>query len=212
MANNIRAGKYPLIYKYLKQYQEDPHSRVFAPLAEAYRKAGFLDEALEIAKEGMVRHPHFVGGKVALARCHFDHRNYGEVIETLEQVVQDVPDNIAAQRLTAESYLMLGKVAEALASYKVLLYFAPGDTETAHMVQELETQAYEDGVLILQHQPPQNVAEQFEVHQAGQAIESDPSIQLAAQKQDWMNKIQYLQDLLQSVERYRHSVRTGANP
>ena len=62
----------PQIYHYLRRYQEDPRSRVFAPLAEAYRKAGLLDEAIEIARDGVRVHPHFVGGKVALARALFD--------------------------------------------------------------------------------------------------------------------------------------------
>ena len=56
----------PMIYDYLKKYQEDPTSRVFAPLAEAYRKAGLIDEAIEIAREGLRVHPNFVGGRVAL--------------------------------------------------------------------------------------------------------------------------------------------------
>ena len=57
----------PIIYEYLKKYQEDPSSRVFAPLAESYRKAGLADEAIEIAREGLRVHPNFVGGRVALA-------------------------------------------------------------------------------------------------------------------------------------------------
>ena len=44
----------PLIFSYLKKFQEDPASRVFAPLAEAYRKAGLVDEAIDIARETAV--------------------------------------------------------------------------------------------------------------------------------------------------------------
>src|SRR5262252_6199824 len=139
----------PLIYDYLKKYQEDPTSRVFAPLAEAYRKAGLLDEAIEIAREGLRIHPTFVGGRVALARCLFDKALYSEVVTELTPVVRDVPDNLVAQRLLAESCLMLGQVAEALGCYKMLLYFSPEDVETAQLVHELEAQAYEKGSLVL---------------------------------------------------------------
>src|SRR5262245_34688745 len=103
----------PLIYSYLKKYQEDPTSRVFAPLAEAYRKAGLVDEAIEIAREGLGVHPGFVGGRVALARALFDKKSYDEVIAELVPIIQDVPDNLVAQRLLAESYLMTGRLAEA---------------------------------------------------------------------------------------------------
>src|SRR5271156_5404845 len=101
----------PLIYQYLKKYQEDPTSRVFAPLAEAYRKAGLIEEAIEIAREGLLVHPSFTGGRVALARALFDKKQYQLVIDELNLVVQDAPDNLIAQRLLAESHLMLGRVA-----------------------------------------------------------------------------------------------------
>src|SRR5665213_3540197 len=94
----------PVLYTYLKKYQEDPTSRVFAPLAEAYRKAGLLNEAIEIAREGLRLHPTFVGGRVALARALFDNHLYSQVIDELALVVRDVPDNLVAQRLLAESY------------------------------------------------------------------------------------------------------------
>src|SRR5271154_3309130 len=120
-----KEDSHPLIYTYLKKYQEDPGSRIFAPLAEAYRKAGFIDEAIEIAREGLQIHPGFIGGRVALARALFDKHHYENVIEELNHIIKDVPDNLVAQRLLAESYLMLGRVAEALGAYKMLLYFAP---------------------------------------------------------------------------------------
>src|SRR4051812_37043809 len=97
-------GQSPLLYDYLKKYQEDPTSRIFAPLAEAYRKAGLLDDAIEIAQEGLRMHPNFVGGRVALARALFDKKLFDEVIEELGPLIQDVPDNLVAQRLLAESY------------------------------------------------------------------------------------------------------------
>src|SRR5690349_10581135 len=99
---------HPAIYRYLKKYQEDPTSRVFAPLAEAYRKAGLVDEAISICREGLKIHPHFASGRVALARALFDKRQYSEVAKELEPIIQDIPDNLVAQRLMAESCLLLG--------------------------------------------------------------------------------------------------------
>src|SRR3982750_948516 len=91
----------PVIYEYLRKYQEDPSSRVFAPLAEAYRKAGLVDEAIEVAQEGLRVHPNFIGGKVALARALFDKKLFSAVVDELSPIVQDIPDNIVAQRLLA---------------------------------------------------------------------------------------------------------------
>ena len=185
-----------MIYDYLKKFQEDPTSRVFAPLAEAYRKAGLIDEAIEIAREGLRVHPNFVGGRVALARALFEKRKYDEVVEELSIVVREVPDNLVAQRLLAESSLMLGRVTEALSAYKMLLYFNPGDPETSRVVSELETQAYEDGMLVLRKDPaPQKML----IKSARDAIAGDDRIL----KQQKIAQVEKLQDILMKIERYR---------
>jgi tetratricopeptide (TPR) repeat protein len=168
----------PVIYQYLKKFQDDPSSRVFAPLTEAYRKAGLVDEAIRIAREGLQFHPQFMGGRVALARALFDKKSYQEVINELAPIVKDFPDNLIAQRLLAESYLFLGHLVEALDSFKLLLFFAPGDTDVAKMVQELEVQAYQAGSVVLR---------------------SDRTKKRLSR----IDKIETLQGLLQKVERYR---------
>lgn len=195
----------PLIYEYLRRFQEDPKSRVFAPLAEAYRKAGLVDEAIEIAREGLREHPRFIGGRVALARALFDKKDFGAVIDELSPVVQDVPDNLVAQRLLGESCLMVGRVAEALAAYKMLLYYAPGDPDTARVVEELEAQAYDRGTLVLRTDPAP--VEDFTVQEASTAIDDSP----AAKKARWIRKVERLQAMLGQVARYRSEL-SSRNP
>jgi len=210
-------GSYsPILYDYLKKYQEDPTSRVFAPLAEAYRKAGLVDEAIEIAREGLRVHPSFIGGRVALARALFDKQLYSEVLDELQPIIQDAPDNLVAQRLIGESCLMLGRIAEALGAYKMLLYYVPQDPETAKIVAELEAQAYEKGALVLRTDPPKPEPEPaplFQISSARGAIQGDPdlvrqrnSAEELRRREVWMAKIQKLQGLLQNVERYRARV------
>jgi tetratricopeptide (TPR) repeat protein len=205
-----KSSRHPLIYKYLKKYQEDPNSRIFAPLAEAYRKTGLIDEAIELAREGLLVHPSFIGGKVALARALFDKRSYEEVVELLLPVTRDVPDNLVAQRLLAESNLMLSRVEEALNSYKMLLFFQPNDAETARLVWELEEQAYKKGQLKIQ-KGIQNASEDlFQIHDPGSSPhlpEAEFSVDqpLLQKRAEWRRKIECLQTLLQRVERYKRN-------
>ena len=194
----------PLIYSYLKKYQDDPKSRIFAPLAEAYRKAGLVDEAIEIAREGLEVHPHFIGGRVALARALFEKKSYAEVLQELEQIIHDVPDNLVAQKIYAESSLMLGHVANALNAYKMLLYFNPNDSETAQVVAELETQAFQKNNIVLDGEPNLTALDlAFDVRPAKSAIKGMPKEESVVETGQWMKQIQHLQNLLQRVERYR---------
>jgi tetratricopeptide (TPR) repeat protein len=193
--NEMRGN--PQIYHYLRRYQEDPRSRVFAPLAEAYRKAGLLDEAIEIARDGLRIHPHFIGGRVALARALFDQGKYNEVVKELEPVVLDAPDNLIAQKLLAESYLILGRIAESLADYKLLLFFMPQDDEIAKLVQEIETRAYEDGALVLQNDPIP--LKSYSVKGAHEAISMDPEVL----KKEWVKRVELLQGLLLRVQSFK---------
>ena len=198
MKNFPKGAHYPALYEYLRRYQEDPTSRVFAPLAEAYRKAGLAREAVEIARDGLRIHPQFVGGRVALARALYDLKLYEDVLMELRQVCRDVPDNLAAQRLLADSALILGRGEEALEAYKMLLYFSPGDSEAARMVADLETQTYRQSPNLLMQDA--DLAVQFEARPAGETLTADPD----TKHEIWREKIQFLQKLLQRVERYRH--------
>lgn len=147
----------PLLLKYLKMFQDDPRSKIFAPLAEAYRKVGMIDEAIEICKEGLSANPEFTGGKVALARCYFEKKLHQLAKETLEPLIDRIPDNLIAQKLYADSCLALGFLREALQSYKMLLYFNPADREVAALVQELELRSYQNGGLVQVEAKPEKV-------------------------------------------------------
>jgi tetratricopeptide (TPR) repeat protein len=133
----------PLLLKYLKMYQEDPKSKVFALLSECYRKIGLYDEALSICLEGLVYNPDFIGGRVALARVYFDLKNYEKTKDILKDVIEKAPDNLMAQRLYGDACLRLGFWHEAVQAYKMYLYYNPYDQELFKILSEIETKLFE---------------------------------------------------------------------
>ena len=133
----------PYFREYLKRFQEDPTSRVFAPLAEAFRRLGRVDEAIEISREGLQHHPDFHGGRVALAKCLMDKRRYTEAREELQRVVRSVPENLLAQKLLGETNESLGNAEEALHSFKMALLLSPADVALAEKVHRMERAGYE---------------------------------------------------------------------
>ncbi|MGE4131325.1 MAG: tetratricopeptide repeat protein [Bdellovibrionales bacterium] len=91
-----------LIEKYQILLQKDPKSQVFAPLAEAYRKMGLVEEAFRIAVRGVQFNPNFSGGRIALAKIFLDRQSLPAAIDELEKAISLSPDNILAHSLLAD--------------------------------------------------------------------------------------------------------------
>jgi hypothetical protein len=130
----------PQFREQLRRLQQDPTSRVFAPLAESYRRLGRLDEAIEICQKGLEHHPDFHGGRVALAKCYIDKNRYQDAQRELEKVVHLAPENLLAQRLLGEALMAQGLDSQALHAFKMALLLAPCDVALTDKVHQLEKQ------------------------------------------------------------------------
>jgi tetratricopeptide (TPR) repeat protein len=71
-------------------------ARDFAPLAEAYRLAGRLDEALRTAERGVASFPSHVGIRVVMARTLTDLNDFDGAHEAYARVLQLDPGNLEA--------------------------------------------------------------------------------------------------------------------
>lgn len=134
----VRRPASALLSRYLEQYRRQPGSRVFAPLAEAYRKLGMTDEALKVLKEGIKRHPSYVLGYLVLAQCYHDQKQNDAAYQTLQPLTALNRDNPGLQKLFAQVCLELGNLDEALETFKYLLFLNPSDKSAATQVRALE--------------------------------------------------------------------------
>lgn len=125
--------------KYQDMYNKDPDSKIFAPLAEAYRKSGRLEHAYEIAKKGISTHPEFASGQVTLARILIDMNEHIAAIDHLKLATEMSPDNFLAHKLLGESYISLKEPNKALQVFKMALYLDPMDVFAKKMVKKLES-------------------------------------------------------------------------
>lgn len=152
-----------LIEKYQMILEKDPDSKVFAPLAEAYRRMGLKDEALQVCKQGVLANPHFAGGRIALARCLLEFSQLEKACEELKIAVELASENILAHSLLADTLLQLKKPKEALRAYKMLLFLNPQHAKAAKMVKKLESltaDEFEEEIFAMQPLP--QAAEQLE--------------------------------------------------
>ncbi|MGE3975752.1 MAG: tetratricopeptide repeat protein [Bdellovibrionales bacterium] len=127
------------IERYQLAYQQDPNSKIFAPLAEAYRKMGLLEEAHRICEIGVKKHPHFPSGRVALAKILIEKKMYPLAIEQLKVAVELSPENILGHSLLGECYLQVREMKSALKAFKMVLFLNPTDEKASHSVQKLES-------------------------------------------------------------------------
>jgi tetratricopeptide (TPR) repeat protein len=74
----------------------------FGPIAERFRRAGELDRAVALCREGLAKFPNHLSGRVTLGWALLDLGRYDEARVELERVLKRAPDNLAAIRGLAE--------------------------------------------------------------------------------------------------------------
>jgi tetratricopeptide (TPR) repeat protein len=127
-----------VLAKYFSMYKKNPRSKVFAPLAESFRKLGLLEDAFKILKDGIRYHPNYTLGYIVLAHCYFDQGKFDLTYNTLRPIIAQNADNISLQKIFAEACMNLGYLDEALDIYKYLLFMNPRDKFFIEQVKKLE--------------------------------------------------------------------------
>jgi tetratricopeptide (TPR) repeat protein len=112
-----------------KKLEENPDSLVFAPLADAYRKQGSLNEAYEICKKGLRKHPTYTSAQVVLGRIYREQGKIGEASAELKKVLDVDPENIMAHSLLGSIYIEKSEYQAAIEEYQKVLTLNPDDEE-----------------------------------------------------------------------------------
>jgi len=128
----------PRIDELRKKLDKEPGSRLFAQLAEELRKDGDLEEAIQVAREGLQKHSNYPSARMTLGRALFDTGDWSAARAEFDLVLKGAPDNILASRLLAECLESLGDVPAAIARYKKTLALAPGDKQVLARLESLE--------------------------------------------------------------------------
>src|SRR5439155_2681336 len=100
--NHLAVAYTSEIEKLEKRWLENPKGRNFAPLADAYRKAGELDRALDLCKAGLELHPDYVSAHIVFGRCLMDQKNDPGASEVFRKVLALDPENVLALKILAE--------------------------------------------------------------------------------------------------------------
>jgi tetratricopeptide (TPR) repeat protein len=112
-----------------ERYRRAPGSHVFAPLADAYRKLGLLEEALDICARGISANPKYASGYVVQGKCQYDAGRAERAEDSFKKVL-----SLDAQNLVALRYLGIiragnGDSDGARAYFEQILVLDPDDKD-----------------------------------------------------------------------------------
>lgn len=125
------------IEKLKAKVEKDQNSKLFLPLAEEYRKAGMLDEAISAILSGLEHQPGYTSARVALGRIYLEKGMLNEARVEFERVIPVIPDNLFAQKKLAEIYKETGEIEKAIAGYKLVLSLSPNDEDAKASLEKL---------------------------------------------------------------------------
>jgi tetratricopeptide (TPR) repeat protein len=130
--------------QYKKLWASDPKSKVFAPLADAYRERGFLKEALQVCEQGLSHHPHYASGHLAMGRILQAQAKFHEALKHFTEAVKLSPDNLLAYQLLGDTFVSLKQAKEALKAYKMALFIDSKLEKAQKAVKKLEALTSEE--------------------------------------------------------------------
>jgi tetratricopeptide (TPR) repeat protein len=120
-----------------QRYEKTPDGHVFAPLADACRKAGMLEEAIEICEKGVSKHPRYASGFVVRGKCYYDIGNADQAEASFEKVLELDVNNLVALKFMGMILAERGLATEARARFEHILALDPDNKEIAEKLGDL---------------------------------------------------------------------------
>ena len=119
-----------------QKWISSPSAVVGARLADRLRVTGRLDEAAEVAGQGLDEWPSNLSLQVVLGRCHLDSGNLEEAREAFVEVRSKDPLNLVALRSLAEIAMRQERWDDAVEVIEEYLFENPTDEEAEQLLEK----------------------------------------------------------------------------
>jgi Flp pilus assembly protein TadD len=120
-----------------RRIENDPASIAFAQLAEECRRLCRHQEAVDICRHGLERHPGYLSARVTLGRALLQLGQLDDAQQELSIVLQGAPQNLAALRALGDVHRRRGELPQAITLYRTALDLAPNDPELERAIGEV---------------------------------------------------------------------------
>lgn len=122
-----------------RRVQQDQSSIAFAQLAEALRRDGQVQDAIDTCRAGLSFHPDYLSARVTLGRALIEAGDLDTAEVELTHVLSAAPENLAAVKGLADIHQRRGEPREARDLYRRALELAPHDADIELAVSRLGT-------------------------------------------------------------------------
>jgi hypothetical protein len=129
------------IRAYFQILQEDPRSRVFAPLAESLIRRGRLEEAESLCRLGLEHNPDFSDGHLALARALFYRFRHDDALREIKLALALDRANCEAYLIAADIFLARSQAKAAVEALMKVLDLEPAHPEAQRLLARLTSEA-----------------------------------------------------------------------
>lgn len=160
------------IDKLERRHRENPEGRTFAPLADAYRKAGDVPRALEILKTGLQVHPEYLSASIVLGRCHLDLGDLTSAETAFRRVLDLDKENVIAIKALADITERQARFDESEHWLNYLLSIDGSNDEARGQLQRLAGVRDQHSRL---SQPLEAAAAASAVDEASEPVEPEPA-------------------------------------
>lgn len=120
-----------------KKFEENPR-RYFAPLANEYRKAGEVDQAIAICRDYLPQQPGHMSGHIVYGQALYETRQFEEAKAVFETALSLDPENLIALRHLGDIALIVGDSAGARTWYGRVLEADPRNEEIQAQLKSLD--------------------------------------------------------------------------
>jgi tetratricopeptide (TPR) repeat protein len=145
MTMNQEPSLESLIAGFSQILAKDPHSTVFVSLCDAYRRAGRLDEALQVARKGVQALPWFCPGHVVLGKIQVQLGNLNEAQEAFNKALTLDGESLAALKGLAGIYTQKDRPEIARQVLQRALQVYPDNSSVRHLLSQLPGEPEEEG-------------------------------------------------------------------
>ena len=129
------------IEKLEHRYNENPKGRNFAPLADAYRKAGQVDLAIDLCRKGLELHPDYISAYIVYGRCMLDKKDDPGAEQVFRKVMTLDPENVLALKILADVADRNNRMEQAVEWLGKLLAVDPMNGDAAEALARAKTKA-----------------------------------------------------------------------